>query len=51
MNKCCNNCIFFYDDYDENEYKRYYCPIMDAYTFPHSFCHAYKENLNEDVKA
>lgn len=51
MCKECKTCTFFYDDHDENEYKRYNCVVMDTYTQPNYICSIYKkkDDLNEDV--
>lgn len=53
MCKSCKTCTFFFEDFDEIEYKRYNCLCMDTYTYPEHSCLLYREkvHLNEDVKA
>lgn len=53
MCKMCKTCTFFYEDYDETDFKRYNCAVMDSYTTPNYCCITYREkvHLNEDVKA
>ena len=53
MCKSCKTCTFFFEDFDEIDYKRYNCLCMDTYTYPEHSCFLYREkvHLNEDVKA